>query len=267
MGKSKGPRRQSVDLEAAQRRILRDAKKAFRKKFGRDPLPHEPVFFDETKDVPTPIPEEIFRATALEALSNLPPQFTYAYNKTGRLLLLEELRDHCPPEVVEEWDAAIEEYLVRLEAGEDPLAAATEEPERQTDRLSDDERMERIHHAEKYPAFEGNFDLDMTIEILGATFNRKLRIEYKHTPDDEYYDLRTRSLQMGWLVTHVTLLSRPEPEPDDPSQVEYEWAEFGDFTALIPEAVWDKIYDKVDECCREEDARRRLKYLEPGGRA
>ena len=42
-------------------RILKLQVAAFRKKFGRDPLPNEPVFFDPDADVLTPMNEEKMR--------------------------------------------------------------------------------------------------------------------------------------------------------------------------------------------------------------
>jgi hypothetical protein len=42
----------------AARMLLREQLEAFREKFGRDPLPHEPVFFDPDGDDPVPLTEE-----------------------------------------------------------------------------------------------------------------------------------------------------------------------------------------------------------------
>jgi hypothetical protein len=68
---------------------LLQQREAFRAKFGRDPGPNDPVFFDPDKDEPTPIDME---ADVLAAMSkaNLPPEFAYAYKKTGLLGLLGE---------------------------------------------------------------------------------------------------------------------------------------------------------------------------------
>jgi hypothetical protein len=86
---------------------MRQQLKDFRKKFGRDPLPGEPVFFDPVASVPTATSEAKWRQEMLEVLSDLPPQFAYAYAKTGLLLLLEEQAEHYPPDAVAEWKAAI----------------------------------------------------------------------------------------------------------------------------------------------------------------
>ena len=104
-----------VDPEAITRRLLKQQLKDFRKKFGRDPLPGEPVFFDPDESVPTTeISEAKLREDMLKIMAEGPPQFAYAYAKTGLLLLLEEQAEHYPPEAVAEWKAAIDEYF-RLE--------------------------------------------------------------------------------------------------------------------------------------------------------
>ena len=41
--------------------------RAFKKKFGREPGPNDPVFFDPDADTPQPIPIEKLRATVIEA--------------------------------------------------------------------------------------------------------------------------------------------------------------------------------------------------------
>jgi len=61
---AKGKR--GVDPEAATKRILRRQLKAFRKKFGRDPLPGEPMFFDPDASEPAPLAEETLRAEKLD---------------------------------------------------------------------------------------------------------------------------------------------------------------------------------------------------------
>ena len=86
--------RRTVDPEAATERIMRQQLKDFRKKFGRDPLPGEPVFFDPVASVPTATSEAKWRQEMLEVLSDLPPQFAYAYAKSGPLLLLEQQVEH-----------------------------------------------------------------------------------------------------------------------------------------------------------------------------
>ena len=96
-------------------RVLRKQHKAFRKKFGRDPLPHEPVFFDPAKERPEPLAAGALESDVLEAMkrANIPPEIIFAYLKTG-LLLSEENAASYSPDVRAEWQAAIDEYF-RLE--------------------------------------------------------------------------------------------------------------------------------------------------------
>jgi hypothetical protein len=109
-------RGRTVDPEAATERIMRKQLKAFCKKFGRDPLPGELVFFDPDQDVPMEISEEKLREDMLELLSEFPPQFAYAYAKTGLLLMGEQV-EHYPPDAVAEWKAAIDEYFRLADEG------------------------------------------------------------------------------------------------------------------------------------------------------
>jgi hypothetical protein len=92
--------------------VLAELHRLFREKFGRDPEPDEPLFFDPDQDQPTQWPEAKATASILEAMrkAGTPPQIIYAYRKTG-LLLAEGI---APPEAPEwnEWNAAIDEYFV-----------------------------------------------------------------------------------------------------------------------------------------------------------
>ena len=92
--------------------IIRQQLRDFRKKFGRDPRPNEPIFFDPDGDTPTPISQAKFDQELLTAMhkSGAPPQFIYAFKKTGHLVT-EGTRAILPPEDVAEWEAAIDEYF------------------------------------------------------------------------------------------------------------------------------------------------------------
>jgi len=48
-------------------RIMQDQLKAFKKKFGRDPSPNDPVFFDPDAKTPQPISEAKLRRMLTEA--------------------------------------------------------------------------------------------------------------------------------------------------------------------------------------------------------
>jgi hypothetical protein len=92
--------------------IARQQIEAFRKKFGRDPAPGDPLFFDSDKDVPTPLDltdmEDEVAAAMLKA--GFEPQIIYAYKKTG-LIGMAGAIDNWPTDRREEWEAAIDEYF------------------------------------------------------------------------------------------------------------------------------------------------------------
>jgi hypothetical protein len=91
--------------------ILREQKKAFRKKFGRDPRPDEPVFFDPTSDVPIAVSERGLACSTGDLLrrAEAPPHVVYIYKKTGRVVTPLNF-DLIPPEGLAEVRAALEEY-------------------------------------------------------------------------------------------------------------------------------------------------------------
>jgi hypothetical protein len=112
---------------------LLEQAKAFRAKFGRDPGPNDPVFFDPDSDVPRPMPSVDDEVLGAMRNANLPPELMYAYRKTG-LLLLADNHDRLPKDRVEEWNAAIREYHAMQDAMNrpdrpDPEAWSTEVPE------------------------------------------------------------------------------------------------------------------------------------------
>lgn len=85
---------------------------AFRAKFGRDPGPHDPVFFDPDADSPRPIPAVKLEAVTVTAMEDagVPPEFIYAYQQTG-LIVTEENRHVLDAEDLAEWNDAIDRYL------------------------------------------------------------------------------------------------------------------------------------------------------------
>jgi hypothetical protein len=89
---------------------------AFRSKFGRDPGPGDPIFFDPEASQPQFRTEaqmkamqeqmcEIMRRTGIDRA------FIYAFRKTGRILTTENMRYLTRAEL-KEWNDAIEEYHV-----------------------------------------------------------------------------------------------------------------------------------------------------------
>jgi hypothetical protein len=82
----------------------------FRKKFRRDPVEGDPMLFDPNSVVPVPYPIEKLQAEMVGAMrkAGMPPQFVYAFKKTG-LLLIEG--NGAPPHIRKNWEGAIAEYF------------------------------------------------------------------------------------------------------------------------------------------------------------
>ena len=87
-----------------------DRRRHFTEKFGREPGPEDPVFFDPDSDTPQEISEEKINRMMNEALSaaGVDPAVVYAYNKTG-LLVSEDNIHLLSDEDLEEWNQAVEE--------------------------------------------------------------------------------------------------------------------------------------------------------------
>jgi hypothetical protein len=106
-------KRTRLNKEAEQ--ALEDQTKAFIAKFGRAPGPNDPIFFDPDSDVPRPYPEEKLKAEMLAAMrdAGIPPQFIYAYERTG-VFVNENGYKSLSPADRREYNASIDEYF-RLE--------------------------------------------------------------------------------------------------------------------------------------------------------
>ena len=89
---------------------MQDQRQRFVKKFGREPGPSDPLFFDPDADTPQEISEEVLRNEMLKALAaaGVDPAVVYACNKTG-LLVSEENMHLLGAEELAEWQQAVEE--------------------------------------------------------------------------------------------------------------------------------------------------------------
>jgi hypothetical protein len=80
-------------------------------KFGREPGPEDPVFFDPAKDEPELVSEDAITRDVVEAMGRvgLDPAYTYAYKKTG--ILVTEMNAHLFSKAERKaWDEAIADY-------------------------------------------------------------------------------------------------------------------------------------------------------------
>jgi len=90
---------------------------AFKRKFGRNPGPGDPVFFDPDADVPRPYSEvqiEAMHEKLCRAMrtAGTDPALIHAYNKTGRLVTKENMRNLSRADL-NEWQDAIDEYRLQ----------------------------------------------------------------------------------------------------------------------------------------------------------
>ncbi len=109
---SKKKRGRQIPLSEEMVTMLEQQRESFRLKFGREPGPQDPVFFDPDMDTPRPLDivkthsEELL--TAMKA-AGIDPELIYAWQRTGRLVT-QENRHLLPAKDVAEWQAAIEKY-------------------------------------------------------------------------------------------------------------------------------------------------------------
>ena len=99
--------------------LMRQQKATFHRKFGRDPGPDDPVFFDPDKDEPTPLDlEQAFADLPNQMrLAGIRPELIYAYEKTGLILMEGE---EYPESIKDEYQAAMREYFALEKAGKLP---------------------------------------------------------------------------------------------------------------------------------------------------
>jgi hypothetical protein len=121
----KKPKSRTVPMTPRVQDAIERQLAAFRAKFGREPGPDDPVFFDPDKDKPTSVDMEADILAAMHK-AGLPPEFAYAYRKTG-LLGLSSDKSLWPREHIKEWDDAVDEYRAITAASKQPDRPSKEE--------------------------------------------------------------------------------------------------------------------------------------------
>jgi len=109
----KSTRGRTVKLDPESMDMMQQQLQAFREKFGREPGPEDPIFFDPDADTPQPFRLEKFLEESTEAMvaAGIRPEIIYAHRKTGGLIVTEENLEKLSAEDIAEWEAAIDEYL------------------------------------------------------------------------------------------------------------------------------------------------------------
>lgn len=103
----------SIEMDAPMREALRALRAEFIQKFGREPGPEDPVFFDPEADTPQPMSDEIMEKRMVQALhaEGASPASIHAFRKTGRWVT-EDNQHLLTAEDLKEWSEAIREYEV-----------------------------------------------------------------------------------------------------------------------------------------------------------
>jgi len=111
--------RKTISLNDEVTAALQAQQRRFREKFGVDPGPGDPIFFDPDADTPQPIckselDEMMGQLLSAAGKAGIRPELIYAMKKTGRLVT--ESNQHLlTNEELQEWRDATEEYLALVE--------------------------------------------------------------------------------------------------------------------------------------------------------
>jgi hypothetical protein len=98
--------------------IIENQIQKFREKFGREPGPKDPIFFDPDSFTPQPYRLGQFQSETEKAMSEagIRPEVIYAYRKTG-LVVTEENYKKLPADARAEWEEAVKEYFEMVAKG------------------------------------------------------------------------------------------------------------------------------------------------------
>ena len=120
MGKASRRKRErrTVPIDSEVEAALRQQLELFRKKFGRDPGPENPVFFDPDAASPQLLDPDRIGAEIAEAMgkAGIEPAKIYAYRKTGLLVTRENWHSMSAADKLA-WEQALLEYDERVSEG------------------------------------------------------------------------------------------------------------------------------------------------------
>jgi hypothetical protein len=90
---------------------LEQQRQAFREKFGREPRPNDPFFFNAIVLEPEPTPMQQMKDEMVGAMlkANIRRELIYAYIRTDRIVTKSNQRN-LTSKKLKEWDDAIEEF-------------------------------------------------------------------------------------------------------------------------------------------------------------
>lgn len=67
------------------------------------------------------------------------------------------------------------------------------------------EQLADWRHVHDPPGFVGNYEFDLTFDLLGEKVTRRARAEYTFTPEWEYFDLEKQALFTGHYAIQLGL--------------------------------------------------------------
>jgi hypothetical protein len=126
--KSRGKRasethaKKAVPINDTTAEAISEQKRLFREKFGREPGPDDPLFFNPESAVAEFLSvesqEETWRALVQAAAeSGIDPALVYAMNKTGRIVTEQNMQFLTEADL-QEWNDAIDEYHQMIGSGD-----------------------------------------------------------------------------------------------------------------------------------------------------
>jgi hypothetical protein len=94
--------KKTIPIDHATAEAIAQQQQLFREKFGREPGPEDPLFFDPESAVPEFLSVESQEATRRALVqaageSGMDPALVYAMNKTGRIVGAKDCGDHSNP--------------------------------------------------------------------------------------------------------------------------------------------------------------------------
>jgi len=123
---------------------------------------------------------------------------------------------------------------------------------------------ENTEYSSNNPGFEGEYEFDLTIEMLGRRITRKARALYEHTPCWEYFDLKKNAVRVvdnSETTFYIEILAMPQGFHEDGTVTDEEpyWARV---TAIIDlfDDLTDALCVAIDDQCWSEDEERRKKH-------
>ncbi|MRR55032.1 MAG: hypothetical protein EG822_11050 [Deltaproteobacteria bacterium] len=139
----------------------------------------------------------------------------------------------------------------------------------------EEEEIELQRYSESHPAFTGNVEFDLILELFGTKVKKRARIVYERTPEWEYYDLNLGKLMKGWETQTMSMELLLEPEEGNfeayrtstgkirRRKAKSKWVSFGDLfqEGFLPFDLFSEFDGAIAEACCKEDERRRALYL------